>query len=201
MKCPVRMNTNLLWISLPLCCFLLQMSGFAAGTMQSLSLAGQDATRLLETGMPLMLSAYCWSTSRAAEGLFMVLLDDGTEPIPECHSGASFPGNRRGTLAAQSFAVGSGCAQEVHVVVRGYAKDTKRATILLRGRTAPCERCNARVLPAAASDVEGLVIGSAGLRFVPNTYATTSNACNAFAWLMHSAGFIRRVAGSGNCTW
>lgn len=82
-----------------------------------------------------MASAYCWAESEAA-GILMLLLDDGTEPIPECHSGMAFPENRTGQLCKLPFKVAAGEAAEVHLMAQVDLKRTCRATVLLRGRRA-----------------------------------------------------------------
>jgi hypothetical protein len=130
--------------------------------VQSLAIAPEDVA-----GVPLMVSAYCWA-QHDAEAFLMLLLDDGTEPIPECHSGTSFPGNRRGQLSTRSFDVGAGKAAEVHLVADCDLSKLRRATILLRGRRAPVEGQSA--VAALEQDPGGLIMGSAGLRFVPNCY-------------------------------
>ena len=138
-------------------------------------------------GIPLMASFYGWAQDDA-EGILMVLLDDGTEPIPPSHSGTSFPGNRTGTLARRDFTVKAASVAEVHLVVDVDLITARRATVIVRGRRAPApsrvapgegiaaDISDAPVHPARAArgtrpgGPGGLIFGSAGLRFVPNAY-------------------------------
>ena len=141
----------------------------------------QDA--LLAACMPIMLSVYCWASEAApAQGRIMVLLDDGAEPMPACHSGGAFPWNRaaRGTLVEHSFALQAGQVAEVHLAVRDYKPGTRRATVLLRGRQGEAET-RSEAPPAGEEcmalvplepGAHGLVLGSVRLRFVPSAYVS-----------------------------
>lgn len=134
--------------------------------------------------MPLMVSLYCWASEAApAQGHVMLLLDDGTEPIPACHSGRAFPHNRaeRGTLVEHEFTLRAGQVAEVHLAVRDYKRGTRRATVLLRGRQAQgCEEAREaapgegglHALVPLQPGAHGLVFGSVRLRFVPSAYVS-----------------------------
>ena len=100
----------------------------------------------------------------------MLLLDDGTEPIPECHSGTAFPWNRHGALASTECSIPAGQAAQLHLVTHcDLSKVLLRATILLRGRQAPEQSDEAQ----ADKSIGGLIMGSASLRFVPQSYSTS----------------------------
>ena len=134
------------------------------------------------SSITLMASFYGWAQDRA-EGMLMILVDDGTEYMPPSHSGRAFPGNRSGTLARRDFTLQPTTAAEVHVAVDADLTTARRATVIVRGRIAPeSDNTWQRVpeyrgletigplwggLPGGAG---GLVFGSAGLRVVPNAF-------------------------------
>jgi hypothetical protein len=136
------------------------------------------ASNVLQSGTPIMMSVYCWADKIApADSKVMMLLDDGLDAIPDRHSGSAFPANRQGTLVGHEFTLQPGEAKVIHLAAVDYPPDTRRVTLLLRGRegyqdveAGACEQRRGRC---------GLVVGSVGLRFVPSAYMASGAANHA----------------------
>jgi hypothetical protein len=99
----------------------------------------------------------------------MMLLDDGRDNIPARHSGTVFPYNRRGILVGHEFTLQPGEPRTIHLAATDYPPDTRRVTLLLRGREGQSVSYEAGAREPG-SGRHGLVVGSVGLRFVPSAY-------------------------------
>lgn len=119
------------------------------------------ATIMVDCGMPLQLKLLCGGGDNDdGVGQAMLLLDNGTEPLPPYHSGRIFPHNRHWLQIRDSsdFEVGAGTWREVSLTAHDYPAGVRRATVIVRGSSKSKD-------PSAGH--AGLRLGLAALMFLP----------------------------------